>query len=67
MSIKKTTFSGWRLSGKDAEAFAKQVADDSPNPRAKAAALRGEKLYKQYTKNGGFLVITPNNQKQDFH
>jgi len=67
MSIKKTTLSGWRLSGKDAEAFVKQVADDTPNPRAKAAAQRGEKLFKEYTKNGGFLIINPNANNKNYH
>jgi hypothetical protein len=32
MAIKTSTFSCWRLSGKDADAFLKQINDFTPNP-----------------------------------
>ena len=62
MGVKKTTLSGWQLSGQAAEAFARQVKDNTPNPLAKDAARRGEKLYREYVKNG-FVTIPPINNK----
>jgi len=34
MAIKTSTFSGWRLSGKDADAFLAQIREAKPNPLA---------------------------------
>ncbi len=42
----------WRLSGKDAEAFAKQVDESVPNTYAQAALQRGRMLCKQMADNG---------------
>ena len=44
MAIKTSTFSGWRLSGKDADAFLEQVNNAKPNPLAQASLDRGRKL-----------------------
>lgn len=63
MAIKTSTFSGWRLSGKDAEAFEKQIKNSKPNPFAKAAIKRGEKYAKEYLKNG-YLVVDLQNIKK---
>lgn len=52
MAIKTSTFSGWRLSGKDAEAFLNQVNNASPNPLAKAAFDRGLPLAEEYLAKG---------------
>lgn len=52
MAIKTSTFSGWRLSGKDAEAFLKQVDDSRPNPLAQDTFARGKQLAKEYLDKG---------------
>jgi hypothetical protein len=52
MAIKTSTFSGWRLSGKDADAFLKQIADSKPNPLARAALARGRPLAEKYLAEG---------------
>ncbi len=58
MAIKTSTFSGWRLYGKDAEAFLKQVDDSRPNPLAQATFARGQQLAKEYLAKG-CVHITP--------
>lgn len=58
MAIKTSTFSGWQLSGKDAIAFIKQIEDSKPNPSAKMAIKRGQKLAEEYI-NKGFVFIKP--------
>jgi hypothetical protein len=58
MAIKTSTFSGWRLSGKDAEAFLKQISDSKPNPLAQAALERGRKLMDEYDEKG-YVVVYP--------
>jgi len=58
MAIKTSTFSGWRLSGKDADAFLKQVAASAPNPFAQAAIKRGRKLAEEYLAKG-YVSISP--------
>lgn len=57
MAIKTSTFSGWRLSGKDADAFMKQVNEAPPNPQAKAAYERGKKLAEEYLAKGYVTLI----------
>jgi len=52
MAIKTSTFSGWRLSGKDAEAFLKQISDSKPNPLAQATFVRGHELAEEYLAKG---------------
>lgn len=52
MAIKTSTFSGWRLSGKDANAFVEQVDNPAPNPAAKAAVARGRSLAEEYQEKG---------------
>lgn len=62
MAIKTSTFSGWRLSGKDAEAFLEQVNSEL----AQATLARGRKLdtfsrselAEEYLKNG-YVIIKP--------
>lgn len=52
MAIKTSTFSGWRLSGKDADAFLEQVNNAKPNPLAQASLDRGRKLMAEYDQKG---------------
>lgn len=52
MAIKTSTFSGWRLSGKGAEAFLNQINDPTPNPLAQASYERGKKLAEEYLAKG---------------
>ena len=52
MAIKTSTFSGWRLSGKDADAFLKQVKEAKPNPQAKAALVNGRPLAEEFLAKG---------------
>lgn len=61
MTIKTSTFSGWRLSGKDAEAFVKQINTAKPNPRAKTALARGRKLAEEYLTKGSVTIIPKKN------
>lgn len=58
MAIKTSTFSGWQLSGKDAEIFLKQVENAKPNKRAQETLRRGEELMKQYDEKG-FVMLRP--------
>lgn len=58
MAIKTSTFSGWRLSGKDAEVFLEQINDFSPNPLAQAAFTRGKKMADEYLSKG-YVVLSP--------
>jgi hypothetical protein len=58
MAIKTSTFSGWRLSGKDAEAFLKQISDAKPNPLAQTALEHGRKLMDEYDEKG-YVVLYP--------
>jgi len=52
MAVKTSTFSGWRLSGEDADAFLKQINDPAPNPLAEAAIARGRPLAEEYLNKG---------------
>lgn len=52
MAIKTSTFSGWQLSGKDAEAFLNKINDPTPNPLAQAAFKNGRKLAEEYLEKG---------------
>lgn len=58
MAIKTSTFSGWRLSGKDADAFLKQISDPTPNPLAQAALARGRIIAEEYLAKG-YATFTP--------
>lgn len=58
MAIKTSTFSGWQLSGKDADAFLKQINNPKPNPLAKAAFERGRKAAEEYLANG-YVIFNP--------
>jgi hypothetical protein len=58
MAIKTSIFSGWRLSGKDADAFIKQINDSAPNLYAQAAIQRGQKLANEYFSKG-YVSINP--------
>ena len=59
MAIKTSTFSGWRLSGKDAEAFLEQIEKSNPNKQAQETLTRGKKLLRQYDEQG-YLVLPAN-------
>jgi hypothetical protein len=63
MAIKTSTFSGWRLSGKDADAFMKQITDACPNTYALAASARGQKLAEEYF-DKGYVTINPKKDKE---
>lgn len=52
MAIKTSTFSGWRLSGQDADAFLKQINESAPNSAATEAVARGRALAKEYIAKG---------------
>ncbi|EKD73101.1 MAG: hypothetical protein ACD_45C00462G0004 [uncultured bacterium] len=58
MAIKTSTFSGWRLSGKDADAFLEQVNNAKPNPLAQASLDRGRKLMAEYDQKG-YVTLRP--------
>lgn len=58
MAIKTSTFSGWRLSGKDAEVFLAQINNIEPNPLAKAALDRGRALAEEYLSKG-YVTLKP--------
>lgn len=66
MTIKTSTFSGWRLSGKDAEAFffLEQIKNAKPNPLAQETLRRGEKLAREYLANG-FVILRPTKKDAD--
>jgi hypothetical protein len=64
MAIKTSTFSGWRLSGKNADAFLKQISDAEPNPLAQAALERGRKLMDEYNEKG-YVVLHPRKKNSD--
>lgn len=52
MAIKTSTFGGWTLIGKDAEAFAEQMDDSKPNKLAQTSYERGQKLLDEYRQKG---------------
>lgn len=52
MAVKTSPFTGWRLSGKDAEAFVRQIDESRPNIRAQEALLRGRAICKQMAEKG---------------
>lgn len=62
MAIKTSTFSGWRLSGQDADAFLAQVREAKPNPLAQETLRSGEAFLKEYQKTGR-VVFRPQKNK----
>ncbi len=56
MAIKTSTFSGWRLSGKDADAFIAQVENRKPNKQAQETLRRGKQLIKEYDAQGRVIL-----------
>jgi hypothetical protein len=56
MAVKTSTFTGWKLSGQDADAFVKQTNESQPNKRAQQALMRGRAIYKQITETRCFFV-----------
>ena len=62
MAIKTSTFSGWRLSGKDADAFLKQIDNSAPNPLAENAIARGRPLAEEYLTKG-YATFIPKKKK----
>ena len=64
MGIKTSTFSGWVLSGKDADAFMHEFHYGKPNKRAQASLRRGLELLKEYDEKG-YCVIKPIKQGCD--
>jgi len=65
MGIIKSTFSGYQLTGEDAEAFIRQISNPEPNLYAEAAIQRGEPLAREYIKNG-FVVIKPTKEGKSY-
>lgn len=62
MAIKTSTFSGWRLSGQDADAFLAQIREVKPNPLAQETLRSGEKFLIEYQKTGR-VVLRPQKNK----
>ena len=62
MAIITSTFSGWRLTGEDADAFLEQIKNAKPNPLAQATLERGRPLAEEYLKNGR-VILRPNQKK----
>lgn len=58
MAIKTSTFSGWYLTGEDADQFRRQINDPTPNLLAREAIRRGEGLAKEYAEKG-YATIRP--------
>lgn len=56
MAIKTSTFAGWRLSGKEADAFLKQVKNATPNPKATAAIVKGRPLAEEFLAKGQVVL-----------
>lgn len=52
MAVKTSTFTGWKFSGKDAEAFVKQIDEGRPNALAQESLVRGRVLCKQMQESG---------------
>lgn len=44
MAIQSTTFGRVELSGKEADRFQRHMAEDKPNPAAKASLARGQAM-----------------------
>ncbi len=62
MAIKTSTFSGWRLSGKDADAFLAQISGTNPNAFAQETLRNGEAFLKEYQKTGR-VILRPQKNK----
>jgi len=56
-------FSGYELTGEDAEAFLRQISDPTPNPFAGAAVQRGRKLAEEYARTGRATIKVDNEGK----
>lgn len=52
MAVKTSTFTGWKLSGSDVDAFLKQIDESQPSARAQEALSRGRALCKQMAEKG---------------
>lgn len=63
MAIKTSTFSGWRLSGKDADAFLNQIKNQTPNPVARKAIARGRSSVEEFLSKGYTTFISENKKK----
>lgn len=61
MAVKTSPFTGWRLSGRDADAFVKQIDESHPNVYAQDALVRGRALCKEMSEKG-YSLITPNKE-----
>lgn len=62
ISPKISPFTGWRFSGKDADAFVRQIDEGRPNIRAQEALSRGRALCKQMTEKG-YIMVTEDRRK----
>ncbi|NNM59971.1 MAG: hypothetical protein HKM04_09180 [Legionellales bacterium] len=62
MAVKTSTFSGWHLSGKDADAFLSKIQDKTPNPRAITTLQEGKKLLNEFDKTGA-VILRPQKDK----
>ena len=62
MAVKTSTFSGWHLSGKDADVFLSKIQDKTPNPRAVKTLLAGKKLLNEFDKTGS-VILRPQKDK----
>lgn len=64
MAIKTSTYGGWKLTGKDAEAFLRQIEDPKPNQYAQASLKRGQKLLSEYLEKGYAIVRSKKDNNQ---
>jgi hypothetical protein len=62
MAIKTSTFSGWRLSGQDADAFLAQIREAKPNSLAQETLRNGEAFLREYQKTGR-VILRPQKNK----
>lgn len=56
MTIKRSTFSGWQLSGEEADAFIEKVSNPIHNQFAQATVERGSHLALQYATKGYVIL-----------
>ena len=52
MSVKTTVFGGVRLTGTDAQAFRKQIAEQPVKQEAKDALLQGRRMRQEFQEKG---------------
>lgn len=64
MAVKTSTFSGWRLSGKEADTFLKQVKESPSNPRAREAFANGLPMAEELLSKGRVVFKSTSSTKK---